>query len=489
MHSSSWGSTPTLSVILPVYDAMPWLTFAVRDMLKQRLRSDAPIELLVAFDGGTDGSLAFLQQLVEAMGPNRASDEPVVTASSPMEPDEAVLNPALRQPMRALEGVDHPSFAGATITPEKCEPLSAAEVARAARPEHRLRLLRRADGRNRGQGAAMTLALQHARASLIAQMESDDERASPEAFALMLALLEAHPEWDGVSCLIELIGWERPGMQSYAAWQNSLCTPAQMASGRFIEIPALHQTAIFRRAAVDAVLATTRGAYRDGLLESASALESASPQETSASAAEAQLVDSEAAHSAQLDTPVDLWWWLTFFHIGGRCGKVSGDEPLFGWRQHPRQHTRTHGRLSIGNLRRIKVHFLLCHGGPLDGCKRVVVISVGTTLSGWAADIRAHPNGRAIDVVEVAWVPGKRGNAPLPLAARLCIDSSIPAPAAPAGSKRTRHEDDVGDGAHSDSGACGKVVRVWAFGREEIRRKVKEQVRDIDEMVTDVFVA
>ena len=67
---------------------MPWLTFAVRDMLKQRLRSDAPIELLVAFDGGTDGSLAFLQQLVEAMGPTRASDEPVGTASS--QPNEEV---------------------------------------------------------------------------------------------------------------------------------------------------------------------------------------------------------------------------------------------------------------------------------------------------------------------------------------------------------------------------------------------------------------
>jgi di/tripeptidase len=39
---------------------MPWLTFTVRDMLKQRLRNDAPIELLVAFDGGTDGSLLTL---------------------------------------------------------------------------------------------------------------------------------------------------------------------------------------------------------------------------------------------------------------------------------------------------------------------------------------------------------------------------------------------------------------------------------------------
>jgi hypothetical protein len=51
-----------------------------------------------------------------------------------------------------------------------------------------------------------------------------------------------------------------------------------------------------------------------------------------------------------MQVPVDMWWWLSFFHSGKRCCKVS--ETLFGWRQHPRQHTRTHGRLSIENLRR-----------------------------------------------------------------------------------------------------------------------------------------
>jgi hypothetical protein len=55
-----------------------------------------------------------------------------------------------------------------------------------------------------------------------------------------------------------------------------------------------------------------------------------------------------------LDTPVDLWWWLAFFDCGKRCGKLGGP-PLLGWRQHPRQHTRTHGRLSLANLRRVKV--------------------------------------------------------------------------------------------------------------------------------------
>jgi hypothetical protein len=35
-------------------------------------------------------------------------------------------------------------------------------------------------------------------------------------------------------------------------------------------------------------------------------------------------------------------------------GAAQVGEVLLGWRQHPRQHTRTHGRLSIDNLRKIK---------------------------------------------------------------------------------------------------------------------------------------
>ena len=71
----SAGPAPALSVLLPVYNAMPYLPIAVRDMLKQRLADDAPLELLVAFDGGDDGSLAFLLALVAALGDSRARDE------------------------------------------------------------------------------------------------------------------------------------------------------------------------------------------------------------------------------------------------------------------------------------------------------------------------------------------------------------------------------------------------------------------------------
>jgi glycosyltransferase involved in cell wall biosynthesis len=66
---------PALSVVLPVYNAMPWLPITVRDMLKQQLAGAASLELLAAFDGGDDGSLGFLEELVALLGDKRASVE------------------------------------------------------------------------------------------------------------------------------------------------------------------------------------------------------------------------------------------------------------------------------------------------------------------------------------------------------------------------------------------------------------------------------
>ena len=542
---------PVVSVILPVYDAMPWLTIAVRDMLKQQLPRNASLELLVAYDGGGDGSLDFLLELVAALG-QQGADEVVSDADSDAGRSEPALNPALARPLRAPEHEDHPSFGSAGDQPQR-EPLSVAEVVATARPEHGLRLLRHADGRNRGQGAAMSLAYSRAAADIIAQMESDDERADPTAFAQMLRALEEHADWDGVSCNIELIGWERPGMQAYAAWQNRQATPAQMAAGRFIEIPALHQvgaqprspntnpnpnpnpnpnlnpnhnpdphqTSMFRRLAVERVLQATGGTYRDGphhaegqrhagrqvVLDagpmSAALQLPATDRQGGAHAAEldGDVIDEEVGHGNALDAPVDMWWWLSFFHLGLRCGKVGG-APLFGWRQHPRQHTRTHGRLALDNLRRIKAHFLVCEGGRLGGCARIIVISVGATLEGWARELRAHPRCCGVPVIEVSWAPGKKGNAPLPPTARLQPDEST----RPSGkSKRKYREVDArleagiaGDeegvehrGAPSaqSSEEVRKTVRVWAYGRDKVRNKIREGVPDFDEAANDVFVA
>ena len=432
----SAGPAPALSVLLPVYNAMPYLPIAVRDMLKQRLADDAPLELLVAFDGGDDGSLAFLLALVAALGDSRARDE-VCTPPPPIS-SAAPSNPALLQPLRASEAADHPSFAAAAAArPAPLEPPSVAEVAAACRPEHSLRVLRYADGANRGQGAAMSLALSRARGALVAQMESDDERARDDAFARMVAALDAHPDWDGVSCAVELVGWERPGMAAYVAWQNSLVTPEQMAAERFVEIPALHQAALFRRRAVDAALAASDGAYRDG------------PRRAE-----------PAAPGDALDTPVDLWWWLAFFDLGLRCGKLEGP-PLLGWRQHPRQHTRTHGRLALDQLRKVKAHFLLRAGGPAHGAAQIEVWSTGETLRGWVDELQARV-AADVSVRAVEWKPG------------------APPPDGWRGRKRKA--------ADGDAVGRGGVVRLFAFGMAKARAKARAAVRDWDAAL-DWFVA
>ena len=46
---------------------------------------------------------------------------------------------------------------------------------------------------------------------------------------------------------VALNGFESAGMQKYIKWQNSVLTAAQMRSERFIEIPALHQTCVYRK--------------------------------------------------------------------------------------------------------------------------------------------------------------------------------------------------------------------------------------------------
>ncbi len=481
LERMSASTQPRLSVVLPVYNAMPWLAVAVRDMLKQRLDGDEPLELLAAFDGGDDGSLAFLLALVRALGA-AASDEvcepPAVVSGDAAECAPSCANPALARPLRAEETVDHPTFAAEEAPPDEEMP-SVAEVAAACRPEHTLRVLRYSDGINRGQGAAMSLALARATAPLIAQHESDDERRPADAYARMLRELDAHPGWDGVSCVIELVGWRRRGMEGYAAWQNGLLTPLAMSSERFVEIPALHQTCVFRREAVARVLASSAGAYRDGPQRSVAAAEGGATAEGGTTAA-------ERAHGDALDTPVDLWWWLSFFHEGCRCGKL--DSPLFGWRQHPRQHTRTHGRLSIDNLRAIKVHFLLRAGGPLAGYSRVVVLSVGATLAGWARDLRAHPACARVEIVELGWAPAKKGRATLPPGARLGGHKRKLSQSESGDSVGGACEGGVGEGGAADQSDHPRTMRLWAFGSEAVRRRVKEQVEDWD-AATDLFVA
>lgn len=418
------AAVAALSVILPVYNAMPYLTVAVRDVLRQELAAGERLELICAWDGGDRDAWDFLVDVAAGLGGAVKEVEPG-DADAPARTPAG--NPAAAAAPRQAEDEDHPGVARAAF-----DALSVADVVGAARPEHALTVVRYRDGLNRGQGSAMSLALKQATAPLIAQMEADDARPNPAAFRTMMEALRAE-RWDGVCSDAVAFGSPSARMVAYVSWQNALATPADLAAARYVEIPALHQTALFARAAVDRVLEATGGCYRDG------------------------------PHGAcDLDTPVDLWWWLEFFRLGLTCGRVASprsgavdglpETAFFGWRQHPRQKTRVHGRLSLENLRRIKVHALLTRF-PRHG--DVLLTSVGRTVDLWRADLEAHALA-PLRVETREWRPSKR----------------TPPPEFPPELLRR---------------APG-VLRLWAYGDANARRRVRLHVPDWDDDL-DVFVA
>ena len=287
-----------VSVVLPVYNAMPYLTVCIRDVLRQEV--EGGLELICAWDGGDVNEWEFLVEVAQRCGRVEVVDAPAApTTSTP--PSTANVpawapsqNPARSATPRHDEDADHPA-----IETSPCEPLSADAVAAARHANNTLRVVKYRDGLNRGQGAAMSLALARSTAPLIAQMEADDRRPNPRAFSLMIDALRAN-KWDG--CCSDARPFGATGrMRAYCDWQNNLTRPAELASNRFVEIPALHQTGVFTRAAVDAVLRATGGCYRDG---------------------PAPFAGDEGAVGATLDVPVDLWWWLEFFARGLACGRV-----------------------------------------------------------------------------------------------------------------------------------------------------------------------
>lgn len=236
-----------------------------------------------------------------------------------------------------------------------------------ARSDARLRVIR-----THGEGAAQALdrALAASRAPLVAQVEADD-RCPPDRLARLVAALAAHPEWHGVTSRAAAFGFASDGMRRYVAWQNALATPDAMARARFVEIPALHQTGLYRRAALEA-LGSFAGATQTG------------------------------------GWPLDIDFWMRWYERGFVAGKVP--RVLYRWRQHARQSTRTRPSHAPESLRRCKAHYFA--RGPARG-RAIDVLSVGATLAGWCASLRAAgcADVRAIEWRASAAMPATRNHA------------------------------------------------------------------------------
>lgn len=154
-----------------------------------------------------------------------------------------------------------------------------------------------------GLVAALTQALQVARAPLVARMDADDE-SLPRRLERSLAWLEAHRELSGVGTGVEIFRDDRPpspNLVAYGRWLSSLTTPEALFRDRFVESPLCHPTVLLRREAVEAV-----GGWRDG------------------------------------DFPEDWDLWLRLLESGRRLACVP--EVLHRWRDSDRRLTRTDPR-------------------------------------------------------------------------------------------------------------------------------------------------
>ena len=416
---------PEVSVLMPCRNALPWLPDAVCSVLAQR---GVALELLAVDDGSSDGSREWLQACEAALAQRRAGDATEQAAAPPCAAYDAVVEDAL----------------AGRLAWETCAPASPADVAARASPGVTLRVFTVRSAGPSGQGLALNTALAAAQAALIGEMESDDVRP-PHAFATLRIALRAHADWDAACSGVALGGWERPGMQRWVDWQNGVGRdgPKQLAASRFIEIPALRAAGLYRRAALQRVAQSAGGAaYRDLWQLPCGAL-----------------LDAAVATPAATPPPLPGWWPVDsdFFGRFFAAGLVLGKVPaaLYVWRQYPAQSTRTHARCGLERLRACKVHFLAAPGGPAaaaaspSGAAIVQLWGSGASLEAWATDLAAA----GVRLHTLRWRPGE------------------PAPAA------------------ADAGGAVVIARLWAFGMEKARRRVRATAPGgFDEGGTDWFI-
>lgn len=123
---------------------------------------------------------------------------------------------------------------------------SACIAQRLAQKDSRIKLLHEA---NKGVSNAMNCGLKKAKGNFIARMDADDI-SLPERLEKQVQFLEEHPEIDFVGSEVKYVAHNKntAGFQRFVNWVNSFHSPEEIKLNRFVEIPIVNPTILFRRA-------------------------------------------------------------------------------------------------------------------------------------------------------------------------------------------------------------------------------------------------
>lgn len=182
-----------------------------------------------------------------------------------------------------------------------------------AEKDHRFRLLHE---KQQGVAYASACGSRHSAAPIIARMDADDI-AFRNRLELQVAYLKNHPGIDAVTGKVKFGGdpVKAAGFKRYVDWNNSITTTTQIRLKRFIELPLVNPTAMWRKSAE-----VQAGGYRYG------------------------------------NFPEDYELWLRWIDKGLKIAK-TGDYVL-QWNDPPNRLTRTDRRYSSNAFYKIKTHYL-----------------------------------------------------------------------------------------------------------------------------------
>jgi glycosyltransferase involved in cell wall biosynthesis len=486
------------SILMPVRNAGEWLDLAVMSILSQDC---VCCEFIAVDDCSTDGSFERLIEIKKAYDDDGGGEDYEEDGSRNTIPFSSELGIG-----RTLNGVG--------VSEEEDGLVDCSVVERNVREDvngvcgdakrlvrkfakfgHEMRVvkLERDEKARSGQGLALNKALNLARGEFIGEMEADDARPR-DCFRKLCEALRKDSSLDAVFSKIALVG-EIPGnenigwagMKRFETWQNSLMSSNEMANGRYLEIPAMRASGLYRRTFLEEKMnLNSKGeslrVYEDLWLINDKIID----------CADAKMVPSTYHSEPHMFWPVDSSFFHRAFNAKMNCLKIP--EQMYWWRQYKTQSTKVHDRCSLKQLRAAKVHYLLKKDGPLgydalfkssssttedgnDGAdnddeepKKLIirVFGRGETLNSYVDDIAREIALNDDDDVDdnknkLAIVVEKRDEMP-----------GLP--------KRKRSKEVLGKNV--------KLARLFAFGMQKARSKILRVMQsDFDSGRLDWFVA